>query len=333
MSASSFEPRHWFLVADRTYTHDLAERDSWILNWSSAPTMKRGDIAVLYERGRRDFADQPPGRKEIGWVLRALSEPASDRRWGNVTWFRAEALHFPVPLAKAKSSRSVRNWGAMRASLQGSNGTFEMPSRVWRGLRNEVEEYNPGIAGTLDGWERSRPRKFTHEPLPESSYEDDVLEWRSEEAMQPVVLDLIDCEGWAHRIDPDDKRFGRPSSRGFHLPREDWYVDYVLWLGTRRSNHALVVEFERVAHGDDPEHGARQASDYCRALRGHLRDCDVSGLVVAQDFNEAELQIAEELHIECMLLSRDKKRRRSKLSEAGGYRGAVHAARRRRKAA
>jgi hypothetical protein len=328
--APTFSPRHWLLVADRASTRDVAEVGATSrLEWSCPPNLERGDIVLLYERGKRDFADQAPGRKEIGWVMRALSEPRPDVEWGYMAWFDVQALKFPLPLTQAKTSASVRNWWVIRGSLQGHGGNFEIPRTVWRALRRHIESRNLALAGVLDVWEKSRPRRLKPEEMIYESWdaEDDPdLDrhfWRSERDMEPVILDLIDQEGWARRIDPDDGVLGRPSVRGFHLAREDWYVDYLLRLGPK---HLLVVEFERSAHGD-PLHGAKQATEYCRALRRRLRGWCVSGLVIAEDFNEAELKVADDLEIECLEASWNDRRRRPELTPRGRYSGPVQTAR------
>lgn len=320
--------RHWIAVADRASTRGIAEySDRTCFEWSCDAALARGDVVLLYERGRREYSDQPLGRKEFGWIMRALSDPHPDAKWDQMAWFHVEPIRYPVPLAEAKRSASVSDWWAMRANLQGHGGHFEVPANAWRALKQQIKTRDPEVATIVDDWERSRPRAIDIDRLDEEAdptRDRERLPWRSERAMEPPILDLIDHEGWANAVDPADGRFGKATTKGFYLKRERWYADHLLNLGRR---HLLVVEFERQAYGD-PMHGAKQAADYRHALQRELPGWRVSALVIGQTFNQSELDVAAHEDVECLEASIDR-RGRPHLELVGTIRGPVHDARQR----
>lgn len=82
------------------------------------------------------------------------------------------------------------------------------------------------------------------------------------------------------------------------MPGAQYFVDDLLKIADR---HLLVAEYEMHAHGN-PEHGAQQAADYRRELERlrRLRNWTIDALVIAEDFDQAELKAAQRLDVECI---------------------------------
>jgi hypothetical protein len=290
--------QHWLFQAARVYSrnirYDLEEGGA--VKWSAPRDLMPGDLALLYEMGKRDQPGDPYGRKQIGWLLRACSDVRPDRKWVHAADFEGFPLTHPLALADA---RGVRGFPA---SLQGISHR-KLPERDWDRLMSRVERQNEGLIARLD---REPDALFRDLRDDEAGWDD--LEfpeghpaWRRERWLQDAVTDLIEAEGWAAHPDPRTSRFGKPSEQGYYLSDRHWFVDDLLLLDDR---HILVVEYELQALGD-PEHGVQQACDYRAALASRLRGSSVDALVIAQDFSQSELALAKREGVECMIAQLD----------------------------
>jgi hypothetical protein len=317
-------PQHWLFVSARVFTRRIRGYffEGGDLEWSAPAKLLRGDLVLVYEMGKPDSAGDAPGRKQIGWVMQAISDAREDDEdyWDWVADFRGMPIIHPLPLAEAKRDRAFRDWRG--GSLQGSGGHLSMPDAVWDHVMKRLDERNPGVAARLAG---PGDVSFARVPVdPVEEVEDDVTErrWRRERLLQDEVADLVEDEGWASRPDAPSLLLSEPTEHGYHLPATGWYVDDLLLLGPR---HLLVVEYELHASGGDQD-GAQQADDYASELRKRLWGWTVDGLVIAESFNEVEYDAAQRLNIECLQAALDS-RGQVQLHQVGTVRGPVAAAR------
>jgi hypothetical protein len=298
MDADTIDVGRWLFQAARVYTRNIRydlEEDGAV-KWSAPRDLMPGDLALLYEMGKRDQPGDPQGRKQIGWILRACSSVRSDRRWGYAADFEGFPLTHPLSLTDA------RRVAGFPKSLQGISHR-KLDEGGWNGLLSQLERRNDGLISRLDRGPETLFRDLQDEDAGGDGLEfpEGHQAWRRERWLQDAVTDVIDAEGWAAHPNPSTSRFGSPSEQGYYLPDRRWFVDDLLLLADR---HMVVVEYELQALGD-PDHGVRQACDYRAALRSRLRGWMVDALVIAEDFSESELTLAKQEGVECMIAQLD----------------------------
>jgi hypothetical protein len=293
----------YLLIAARVYTRRIRDliNEVGLVGWSAPKHLRRGDLALLYEMGKPDDPDDVPGRKEIRWLLRALTDATSDREWGSAADFEGFPLRRPLSLDDAKVECPAFASGPAR-SLQGRHRKLE--PEVWTEIVRAIDRRNPGFDDALSS-PAALDARFAEEldDLDSDSSDDADFQgpgrlWRSERFLQDDIADLIDEEGWAEQIDPGDLGLRAPSRQGYYLPAVNYFVDDLLKVAER---HLLVVEYEMHAHGD-PLHGAQQAADYLHELKKlrQVRGWTIHAVVIAEDFDQTELKVAERLNVECI---------------------------------
>jgi hypothetical protein len=171
-------------------------------------------------------------------------------------------------------------------------------------LVKAIDRRNPGFKDALTS-QAALDARFAEELDVDASEGSDDSDfqgpgrlWRSERFLQDDITDLIDDEGWAEQIDPDDLGLSPPSRQGYYLSSANYFVDDLLKIA---DHHVLVVEYEMHAHGH-PDHGAQQAADYRYELKKlrRLRGWTIHAAVIAEDFDQSELNAAERLDVECI---------------------------------
>jgi hypothetical protein len=133
---------YWFLKSARAYTRRIRAQinEHGRVGWSAPRDLKKGDLALVYEMGQPDDVTDLPGRKQIGWLLRATAEaePDPDWRWGS--YYEGFPLSRPLPLAEAKESeRFARGPGRF---MRGGHQSLDRAT--WTELASLIDRSNPG---------------------------------------------------------------------------------------------------------------------------------------------------------------------------------------------
>lgn len=326
---SKRQPNHYLLTAARVFTRQVrAEiRKYGDVQWSAPAKLQAGDVAFLYEMGKTDEVDDIRGRMQIGWLLRATSDAEPDERWRYMATFEGIPLRTPLSLDAAKHASKAFSEGPGRMMI-GGNKT--LTPTIWQELSQAIANVNPGLGPALtDAAELDRllhagtDRRLDPDDSTEANYAEIERAWRFEGALQDDLADLVDQEGWGGPPDPD-LGFGDPSLAGYHLPGHG-FVDDLLQLGDLEQRHLVVIEYETAAHGD-PKHGARQVDRYRSALRERLPDWEIDTAVIAETFNQRELDIAQKYDVECLQAGTGR-RHRPTLTQVGEVKGAIWQAR------
>jgi hypothetical protein len=233
--------------------------------------------------------------------LRAVTDATDDPRWRHAADFEGFPLQRPLSLDDAKKECPGFAAGPGR-SLQGRHRKLER--EVWTELVKAIDRRTPGFRDALAS-QAALDARFAEEldgygpdGSDDSDFQGPGRLWRSERFLQDDIVDLIDDEGWAEQIDPGDLGLRSPSRQGYYLPGANYFVDDLLTIA---DHHLLVVEYEMHAHGD-PLHGAQQAADYRHELKKlpQLRGWTIDAVVIAEDFAQTELDVAQRLDVECM---------------------------------
>lgn len=330
---------YYMMIAARVFTRWIREdlSDSGYVGWSAPATVEPGDLLLLYEMAKPASNGDTKGRKQIGWIMRARTAAQSDPRRPRAADFDVYPLRRPLPLAEAKKVRRFAT-GPGR-TLQGS--VRRLDAKTFEALFARIVASNPELDGAL-----ASPRKlsqlFAHAVAKEATEDDENTSfsasgrgWHSERLLQDDCADAIERERWALPVSTDEAAelgLGDLGLHGFYYPRQQWFIDDLLWLDPA-DRHLVVVEYELAALGT-PRDGARQAADYRDALRRDLRSHGISAvdaLVIAESFNEAEFQAADVLNVECLRAQTTghHRRRRISLHDAGRVSGPVAACRKR----
>jgi hypothetical protein len=274
---------------------------------------------LLYEMGKPDQPEDPPGRMQIAWLLRATTDTYVSAQWGKAADFEGVLLDPPVSRAEAMQGEEfARGPGKAR----GRAG--QLQREVWDELVELIDRDHPGFAvrvndpRALDIWFADPPGDVEDDPSKDEEYRRAGQPWRAEYFLQvDVARFLADTCGLAS-AGPTELGLRKPSRQGFWLPSQSWYVDDVVKVGRRRF---VVVEYERFAHGD-PAHGAQQAFEYQDELKRLRPDLRFDAAVIAMEYSAAELTVGRRLGIECLRAGVDQ-RGRVTLAHAGGPKGAI----------
>lgn len=292
------ESAHWCLVSSRYRMLGIRERvlrDS-SMGWSVPSELRRGDLVVMYERGRPSGPGGIKGRKIFPIVARAETDAQPDEQWGHWAEFTAVALEPALTWDDVKEHPVASTWPAFRQRLRGNRGNHLVPEEVWDALIALAERRDPGVAADVDALaagESPGPRAPTravlrHEPVSGDEYE--VFE--NERRIEGALLDILMAAGVARLGTPSD---GLPAKRG-HGHRIKGHYSYCDLLLILPDGRVVVVEVESVADGD-PDHGVLQVVRYRGELAATGRDA--TACVVAQDFSDLELERARDLNVEC----------------------------------
>jgi hypothetical protein len=315
---------YWLFIAARASTRQIrsALNREGSTAWSAPRDLRAGDLALLCNLDGQEEARELPGRMQIEWLLRALSDaiPDSQRKW-SATF---EGVPLPRPVALADAVEGHRFADDPGEALEGQHRWLERDT--WRELTERIDERNVGFAARVE--DRAALEELFAGDLPDSPTQGSTgrasranrRTWRTQLFLQSEVADLIEAEGWAERFDPLLLGLTPPRLGDYRIPGVGWYADDLFKLGDRQL---VVVEYELRDHGGR-DHGVPQAHNYRREIENLLQDllsfighlhlgCDyrrerekllrgwaVDAAVIAEDFEGDELEMAAELEVECL---------------------------------
>jgi hypothetical protein len=266
------------------------------MGWSVPAELRKGDLVVMYERGRPAGPGGLKGRMIFPIIARAETDARPDDNWGHWAEFSAVALEPPITWQDVKADPTASDWPAFQRRLHGNGGNHAIPPAAWDALVTLADKRDPGAAAdiaALIAGEPTPPRgpdraAIRHEPL----FGDEYEVYENERRIEAALLDLLATEGVARLGGQED---GLPVKRGngHRIAGSSSYCDLLLVLP---DESVVVVEVESSADGN-PEHGVLQAARY----RNELAEAGFSATacVVAQEFAEVELDRARELDVEC----------------------------------
>lgn len=264
-----------------------------VYGWTAPAVARCGDLAVLYEGGRRNRQAFVAIGRLCTDAIRA--EKGDHRHWAYVEW---QPLRRPVPLSEVRQEIGYAN-------VDGSYKRVSDPTlftRLWSRLI-DGDRAARAVAGV---WARGEGYPRTDQvPLRELV----EAKWRYQPTLETAMYEptrsaLLE-KGWKEVSAPVQAvaaKLADEETGGRLLP------DILLERPKRgRGRQVLVVEVKRRArHGaDDPYDPVNQALNYAAALRRGLRSADVSCMVVAYDVAPAEKAHAASEGVAVRILRKD----------------------------
>ena len=314
-------PNYWCLVSSRFYTWGIRQHvlEHGGFGWSAPADLRKGDLVILYERGKPAGTGGFRGRMMFPIIARADCDAAPDDLWGHYATFTAVVLQPPVTWDELKADPEVANaWPAFQSNLRGNGGNHAIPSDVWHRILEHAESRDPGITADVAALARGdepAPRSATRALVaPEEPFGPDVDPVRSEDHIERALLDFLSERGIGRLGTPRDG-LPRKGGNGHPIPGHRAFCDLLVLL---RDGALLVIEVESEA-GHDPKHGVNQVVGYQKQLLS--AGIRAAACVVAQSFTEAELARASEHEVECLEVALDPESGFFQIVPVGSVRG------------
>jgi hypothetical protein len=186
------------------------------------------------------------------WAMSFVGEDAC-------SWAPLQAFDHPLTLAEMRADPHLADWGALRASFQGT--VFRIPEGIWQRLVELLDQSNPGVARSVG--ERNPPQAATAARI-EKDLEDRL-------ALDPTP------------IAPDLPLYADPSGRSGKqywaegIGRHGAFID-LLCLDSHDNLVVVELKAERASEG-----AVAQTGMYVGWVRQHLAQAGqtVRGIIVA----------------------------------------------------
>ena len=291
--------RYWCLVSSRYWTWGIREHviKHGEFEWSAPGELRRGDMVIMYEMGKRPIGGGMPGRRMFPVIGRAETDAYPDDRWGHMARFSAIALEPPVTYEEVRDDPAIlERWEGLRNKLYSKGGNHSIPQDVWRRLLEHVDARDPGAAADVAALERGEeppPRAPERaEIVPDPPLDENVAAALREKYIEDAFTQYLSSIG-VGRIATTADGLPRRGRNGYRIPDHRSFCDLLIVL---EGGALAVVEAETEA-GADPKHGVNQVVRYRQELiRAGIR---AAPCVVAQSFTQQELVRAEEHGVEC----------------------------------
>ncbi len=290
---------YWCLVSSRFWTWGIREHvvKHGEFEWSAPAELRRGDMVILYEMGKRPINGGFKGRMMFPVIGRAETDAFPNERWRYMARFSAIALQPPVTYEEVRDDPAIfEAWPALRGKLQSKLGNHVVPPEVWRLLIEHVERRDPGAAADVAALVRGdvpsprgpeRARILADDP-----FGPDVAPVLREKYVEDAFVGYLGNLGIG-RIATSADGLPRRGGNGHRIPDHRAFCDLLIVLP---GGWLAVVEAESEA-GSDPKHGVNQVVGYRKQLiAAGIR---AAPCVVAQSFTQAELDRASEHDVEC----------------------------------
>jgi hypothetical protein len=291
--------QYWCLVASRYWTWGIREHviKHGEFEWSAPGDLRRGDMVILYEMGKRPIGGGMKGRKMFPVIGRAETDARPDDRWGHMARFSAIALEPPITYEEVRDDPEIFDaWPALRRKFFANGGNHSIPAAVWDRLIARVDRRDPGAASDVAALARGDAppaRGPDRAPITaDDPLDEDVAPALREKYIEEAFTQYLVHQGIG-RIATTADGLPRRGGNGHRIPDHRSFCDLLVVLP---GGALAVVEVETEA-GSDPKHGVNQVVGYRQQLiAAGLR---ATPCVVAQNFTQAELDLAAEHAVEC----------------------------------